>query len=48
MSLKDRRRCGELRECIQFTARAKRFHLKKLKTSAIAERKQFPLILGYS
>ena len=42
-SLKDRL-LGELKECLP--ARAKRFQLKKGKSTAIADRKQFPLILG--
>ena len=44
-SLKDRRLCGELKEYVPITARAKRFPLKKGKSAVIAERKQFPLIL---
>ena len=38
-SLKDRRLCGELKECVPITARAKRFPLKKGKSIVIAERK---------
>ena len=45
-SLKDRL-LGELKECLPITARAKRFQLKKGK-STIADRKQFPLILGHA
>ena len=44
ISLKDRRLCGELKECVPITARAKRFPFKKGKRTVIAERKQFPLI----
>ena len=47
-SLKDRRLRGELKECVPITARAKRFLLKKRKSTVIAERKQFPLILGHT
>ena len=43
-SLKDRL-LGELKECLPITARAKRFQLKKGKSTAIADRKQFPLQL---
>ena len=43
-SLKDRL-LGELMECLAITARAKRFQLKKGKSTAIADRKQFPLQL---
>ena len=46
-SLKDRRLCGELKECLPITARAKMFPLKKGKSTVIAERKQFLLILGH-
>ena len=46
-SLKDRL-LGELKECLPITARAKRFLLKKGKSTAIADRKQFPLILGHA
>ena len=47
-SLKDRRLRGELKECRPITAREKRFPLKKGKSTVIAERKQFPLILGHA
>ena len=47
-SLKDRRLCGELKECVSITARAKRFPLKKGKSTVIAERKQYLLILGHA
>ena len=47
-SLKDRRLCSELKECVTITARAKRFPLKNGKSNVIAERKQFPLILGHA
>ena len=41
-SLKERRLRGELNECVPITARTKRYPLKKGKSTAIAERKQFP------
>ena len=44
--MKDKRLRGELKKCVPITARAKRFPLKKEKSTAIAERKQFPLIIG--
>ena len=47
-SMKDRRLCGQLKECVPITTRAKRFALKKEKSTAIAERKQFLLILGHA
>ena len=47
-SLKDRRLQGELKECVPITTRAKRFPLKKGKSTVIAERKQILLILGYA
>ena len=47
-SMKDRRLHGELKECVPITARAKRFPLKKGKSTVIAERKQFLLILGHA
>ena len=47
-SLKDRRLRGELKECVPITARARRFPLKKGKSTVIAETKQFPLILGHA
>ena len=47
-SLKDWRLRGELKECVPITARAKRFHLKKGKSTPIAERKQFLLIIGHA
>ena len=46
-SLKDRRLRGELKGCVAITVRTKRFPLKKGKSTVIAERKQFPLILGH-
>ena len=46
-SLKDRRLCGELKECVPITARTNRFPLKKGKSTVITERKQFLLILGH-
>ena len=36
-----------MKECVPITARAKRFPLKKGKSTAIAERKHIPLILGH-
>ena len=47
-SMKDRRLRGELKECVPITATAKRFPLKKGKSTVIVERKQFPLILGHA
>ena len=47
-SMKDRRLRGELKECVPVTARAKSFPLKKGKSTVVAERKQFPLILGHA
>ena len=47
-SLKDRKLRGELKECVSITARAKRFPLKKRKSTITADRKQFPLILGHA
>ena len=47
-SLKGRRLRGELKECVPISARAKRFPLKKGKSTVIAERKQFRLILGHA
>ena len=47
-SLKDRRLCGTLRECGPITTRAKKFPLKKGKSTVIAERKQFLLILRHA
>ena len=47
-SMKDRRLCGELKECVPITALAKRFPLKKGKSTVITERKQFPLILDHA
>ena len=46
-SLKDRRPTGELKDYVPITARAKRFSLKKGKSTVITERKQFLLILGH-
>ena len=48
MSLKLARLRGELRECVPITTRAKRFPLKKGKSTVIVERKQFPLIRGHA
>ena len=47
-SMKDRKLRGELKECVPITATAKRFPLKKGKSTVIAERKQFLLILGHA
>ena len=47
-SLKNRKICGELNECVPITARAKRFPLKKGKSTVIAERKQFLLIIDHA
>ena len=44
--MKDRRLRGELKKCVPITTRAKRFPSKKRKSTVIAERKQFLLILG--
>ena len=46
-SFKDRRFHGELKECVPINARAKKFPLKKGKSTVIPERKQFSLILGH-
>ena len=46
-SLKDRSFPGELKECAPITARTKKFPLKKGKSTVIAKRKRFLLILGY-
>ena len=43
-SLKDRRLCGELKECVPITDRTK----KKVKSTVIAGRKQFLSILGHA
>ena len=48
ISLKDRKLCGELKECVPITAGAKRFPLKKGKSTVITGRKQFQLILGHT
>ena len=37
-----------MKECVPVTARAKSFPLKKGKSTVVAERKQFPLILGHA
>ena len=47
-SLKDKRLRCELKECVPITAITKRFPLKKEKSTVIAERKQFQLILGHA
>ena len=47
-SLKDKRLRGELKECVPIAAITKRFPLKKEKSTVIAERKQFQLILGHA
>ena len=46
--MKDRRLCGELKECVPITARTKRFPSKKGKSTVVAVRRQFLLILGYA
>ena len=46
--MKDRRLCGEFKECVPITARGTRFPLKKGKSVVIAERKQFALILDHA
>ena len=45
--MKDRRLRNELKECVPITARIKKYFLKKGRMTVIAERKQFPLILGH-
>ena len=47
-SMKERRFRGELKECVPITARAKKSPLKKGKSTVIAERRQFLLILGHA
>ena len=47
-SLKDIGFCGELKEYVPIIVRGKRFPLKKRKSTVIAERKQFLLILGHA
>ena len=47
-SLKDRKLRGELKECVSITARAKKFSLKKRRSTVIADRKQFLSILGHA
>ena len=44
-SWKNRKFSGELKEFVPITTRAKRFSLKKGKSTAITKRKQFLLIL---
>ena len=46
--MKDKMLCGQLKECVPITARAKRFPLRIGKSSVIAEKKQFLLILGHA
>ena len=46
-SLKNRRPCGELKECVH-CCQTKRFPFKKGKSTIIAEKKQFLLILGHA
>ena len=46
--MKNRRLCGELKEYVPITARAKRFALKKGKSTIITERKQFLLTLRHA
>ena len=47
-AIEDRRLCGDLKEYVPITAKAKRFHLKKGRNTIIAEIKQLMLILGYA
>jgi ATP-dependent DNA helicase PIF1 len=47
-SLKDRRLRNELKECVPITAITKKFPLTKGKSTVVAERRQFPLILGHA
>ena len=47
-SMKDGRLRNELKGCVPITARTKIFPLEKGKITVIAERKQFPLILGHA
>ena len=47
-SMKDKRLRGKLKECVPITAIAKRFPLKKGKSTVTAERKQFALILDHA
>ena len=46
-TIKDRKLQNGLNECVPITARTKKFPFKKDKITAIAERKQFPLILTH-
>ena len=46
--LKDTKCRGELTESVPITARAKKFPLKKSKSTVTAERKKIPVILGYA
>ena len=46
--MKERRLQNELKECVPITARTNKFPLKKGKITVIAERKQFPLMLGHA
>ena len=48
ISLKDRTHCGELKNFVPNTARAKRFSLKKSKSTVISERKQFQLMFDHA
>ena len=47
-SLKDRRLCVDLKECLPLTARTTKFSVKKGKNTVIADRKQFPEILSHT
>ena len=47
-SMKDGRLRNELIECVPITTRTNKFALKKGKITVIAERKQFPLVLGHA
>ena len=47
-SFKNRRLCGELKECVPISATSKSFPFTKGKTTITAQRKQFPVILGHA
>ena len=47
-SMKEIRLRGELKECVPITASAKKFPSNKGKSTVIAERKKFRLILGHA
>ena len=46
--MKERRLQNKSKECVPIAARTKMIPFKKCKITAIAERKQFPLILGHA